>query len=102
MARGQRQPLFFFSRGKYLDHDLVTRYRELTWDPMAANIDAVWLNSMDYAALSSDLEIPEWSHLSRRSQDDFSRRIVPIVEQHYTEARGRSIHDVIGLGGQAD
>lgn len=82
-------------RGKYLDHDLATRYRELTWNPMAEGIDAVWINTMDYDDLSSELEIPEWSHLSRQSQDDFSRRIVPVLEKRYLEIRGRSIHDII-------
>ena len=84
------------SSGKYLDHDLAARYRELTWDPMAEAIDAVWINAMDYDELSSDLEIPEWSHLSRKSQDDFSRRIVPVLEQRYREVRGQSVDDVIG------
>ncbi len=83
------------SSGKYLQHDLAAQYRELTWDPMAEGFGAVSINSMDYAELSSELEIPEWSHLSRRSQDDFSRRIVPVLEQHYLKARGRSIHEII-------
>lgn len=83
------------SRGKYLDHDLATRYRELTWDPMAEGVDALWINTMDYDELSSELEIPEWSHLSRRSQDDFSRRIVPVIEEQYLDVRGRSIRDII-------
>ena len=81
--------------GKYLQHDLVTRYRELTWDPMTEGFGAVSINAMDYPELSSELEIPEWSHLSRRSQDDFSRRIVPLLEQRYLEVRGRSIHEII-------
>lgn len=88
--------------GKYLDHDLAANYRGLTWDVMAEGVDAVWINSMDYPELSSDLEIPEWSHLSRKSQDDFSRRIVPVIEQHYLEARGQSIQDVIAAPGATD
>lgn len=90
------------SSGKYLEHDLTTNYRKLTWDPMAQAIDAVWINSMDYAELSSELEIPEWSHLSRQSQDDFSDRIVPIIDQHFREARGQSIHEIIDAPAQAD
>lgn len=90
------------SRGTYLDHDLATRYRELTWEPMSEGVDAVWVNTMDYEELSSELEIPEWSHLSRKSQDDFSRRIVPVLDQHYLEARGRSIHDIIDADASAD
>jgi hypothetical protein len=83
------------STGGYLEHDLQTRYRELTWQPMADNIDAVWINSMDYLGLSSELEVPEWSHLSRKSQDDFSRAVVPVLERYYLEARGRNLHAVI-------
>ncbi len=90
------------SRGKYLDHDLATRYRDFTWNPMAEGIDAVWINTMDYDDLSSELEIPEWSHLSRQSQDDFSRRIVPVLEQRYLEIRGRSIHDIIDAADRTD
>jgi hypothetical protein len=90
------------SNGTYLDHDLATQYRELTWEPMTQGIDAVWVNSMDYAELSSELEIPEWSHLSRRSQDDFSRRIVPVLDKQYLEVRGRSIHDVIDADASTD
>lgn len=88
--------------GKYLEHDLATNYRELTWDVMADGVDAVWINSMDHAELSSDLQIPEWSHLSREDQDEYSRRIVPVLEQYYQDARGRSIQDVIAAPGAAD
>ena len=69
---------------------------------MSEGVDAVWVNTMDYEELSSELEIPEWSHLSRKSQDDFSRRIVPVLDQHYLEARGRSIHDIIDADASAD
>ncbi len=81
--------------GKYLEHDLATGYDELTWGPMVEGFGAVSINSMDYPELSSELEIPEWSHLSRQSQDDFSRRIVPLLEQQYLDVRGRSVHDII-------
>jgi hypothetical protein len=88
--------------GKYLEHDIATNYRELTWDPMIEGFGAVAINSMDYPELSSELEIPEWSHLSRKSQDDFSRRLVPIVKQRYREVRGRDIDDVIDGSGSGD
>ena len=69
---------------------------------MAEGVDAAWINTMDYPELSSDLEIPEWSHLSRKSQDDFSRRIVAVIERYYSEARGQSIQDVIAAPGATD
>jgi len=81
--------------GTYLEHDQKTKYRKLTWGPMAAGFGALSINTLDYPGLSSELEIPEWSHLSRASQDVFSRRIVPLIEERYLESRGRSIHDII-------
>jgi hypothetical protein len=88
--------------GKYLEHDLAANYRELTWDPMAEGFGAVAINTMDYPELSSELEIPEWSHLSRKSQDDFSRRIIAVLEQRYFEARGQSIHEIINKPDSGD
>ena len=90
------------SAGKYLEHDLATNYRELTWDPMTEGFGAVAVNTMDYPELSSELEIPEWSHLSRQSQDDFSRRIVPIVKQRYREVRDHDIDDIINRSDSGD
>lgn len=90
------------SSGRYLDHDLAANYRGLTWNPMAAGIDAVWINTMDYDDLSGELEIPEWSHLSRKSQDDFSRRIIPVLERRFTEVRGRSMHEVVDVPSRSD
>ena len=90
------------SAGKYLEHDLATNYRELTWQPMTEGIDAVWLNTMDYPALSTELELPEWSHLSRQSQDDFSRRIVPVIEARYRETRGQDMRGIIAAPAETD
>jgi hypothetical protein len=83
------------SSGKYLEHDLATNYRELTWDPMMEGIGVAAINTMDYPELSTDLEIPEWSHLSRSSQDDWSHNIVPVLEQQYEQFSGRSIHELM-------
>ena len=90
------------SAGKYLEHDLATNYRELTWQPMTEGIDAVWLNTMDYPALSTELELPEWSHLSRQSQDDLSRRIVPVIEARYRETRGQDMRGIIAAPAETD
>ena len=88
--------------GKYLEHDLATDYRGLTWDPMTEGFGAVSINSMDYPELSSELSIPEWSHLSRQSQDDFSRRIVPIIKQRYQDVRGHGIDIIINRSDSGD
>lgn len=83
------------SDGKYLEYDEKSQYDALTWSPMTEGFDALSINTMEYPELSTELEIPEWSHLSRRSQDDFSRRIVPLIERLYEERYDRSIHTVI-------
>lgn len=84
------------SDGRYLQHDLETNYRELTWDVMAEGFGALAINSMDYPQLSSELDIPEWSHLSRESQDLWSRDVVPILEERYMEFRGQTIYETMG------
>ena len=91
-----------YTDAKFWQEPFTDGDRELTWDVMAKGVDAAWINTMDYEELSSELEIPEWSHLSRRSQDDFSRRIVPVIERRYLEARGRSIREVIGAPDRSD
>jgi hypothetical protein len=83
--------------GLYLEHDLKTNHRELLWQPMVEGFDAPHINTMDFPELSSELEIPEWSHLSRKSQDDFSRMIVPFIETHYAQFRGQTIYETMGI-----
>jgi len=83
--------------GKYVEHVTKTNYRELTWQPMSEAFDAPAINCMDFPQLSTDLEIPEWSHLSRKSQDEWSRVIVPFVEKSYADKRGQTIYELMGI-----
>jgi len=52
---------------------------------------------MDYPELSTELEIPEWSHLSRKSQDVFSRVIFNYIDKAYREKTGKSVYDLIEI-----
>ena len=83
------------SDGKYLEHDTKTNHRELLWDPMAAGFGATAFNTFDYPELSTDLEIPEWSHFNRDSQDKWSRDVVPIMAKEYEDYTGKSLFDLI-------
>jgi hypothetical protein len=83
------------SEGGYLKHDIKTDYRGLTWDVMVKDLGAPAIHTFDYPQLSTDLDIPEWSHLSRASQDLWSRDIVPVIEQTYEQYRGHSVYDII-------
>lgn len=81
--------------GLYLEHDKKTNYFDLTWQPMSDGFNAAAVNSYDYPELSSNLQIPEWSHLSRASQDLWSRDVVPIIKAQYLATRNKPIDDVI-------
>ena len=83
--------------GLYKEHAIKANYRELTWQPMMDAFDAPAINCMDFAQLSIDLEIPEWSHLSRKSQDEWSRNIVPFIEKNYKDMRGQSIYELMDI-----
>lgn len=83
------------SRGAYLDRDIETNHRELMWEPMVEGFGAPSLNTFDYPFLSTELEIPEWSHLSRKSQDDWSRDVVPVIEEVYEAFREAPLSSVI-------
>jgi hypothetical protein len=85
------------SSGLYLEEDIFNNHRENLWLPMITGLDVPAVNTMDYADLSTELEIPEWSHLSRKSQDDWSKRIYPYIEQAYFTSRQQDINEVLKL-----
>lgn len=90
------------SDGDYLVRDLRDDYYNLTWKPMAEGFDAPTINSMDYPQLSSELDIPEWSHLSRESQDRWSHDIIPLLHQTFRDYRGFEIDDIIKAEGEGE
>jgi hypothetical protein len=82
-------------RSVYEEFAEAAGHRKVIWDPMVKALDVFAINTMDYPELSTDLEIPEWSHLSRASQDDWSRRIKGVIEAEYEKERGRSVGEVL-------
>ena len=81
--------------GLYQDRDVLLDHRKNLWEPMIAGFESPAINTMDYPELSTDLDIPEWSHFSRDSQDLWSARIVPYIEKAYQDSRGKSVYTVI-------
>jgi len=85
------------SSGEYLKFDLKADYYNNMWKPMIEGLDVVGLNAMDHPELSTDLDIPEWSHLSRKSQDEFSRVVFSYIDKAYLDKTGKSVYELIKL-----
>ncbi|MDQ7050472.1 MAG: hypothetical protein Q9M92_13460 [Enterobacterales bacterium] len=85
------------SSGDYLKYDLKTDYYNLMWKKMIDDLQVAALNTMDYPELSSDLETPEWSHLSRNSQDIFSHLIIDYMNRELQSKRGQSIYELLKI-----
>ncbi len=87
------------SDGLYLQRDLESDHRNNLWLPMVAGFDAAVINSMDHPELSSELDIPEWSHVSRASQDLWSSRIVDHIRSVYRDKRGTDLDSLLNAAG---
>lgn len=85
------------SSGEYRRVELEGDVDTHLWQPHVEGLDALSIDAWNYPELSTELEIPEWSHLSRQSQDDWSRAIVPVLEDRYEEFRGESLYEVLGI-----
>jgi hypothetical protein len=85
------------SGGEFRRLELEGDFDTHLWGPHVEGLDALSIDTWDYPELSSDLEIPEWSHFSRRSQDDWSRAVVPTLVDRYREFRGRDLHEMLGI-----
>jgi hypothetical protein len=64
---------------------------------MITGFDAPALNSIDFPELSTELEISQWPHLTRKSQDDWSKRVYPYIHQNYFNSRSTDINTVLKL-----
>ena len=82
-------------REDYEDNAEKAEYRSRVWEPMIETLDVVSIHSMDHPDLSSKLEIPEWSHLSRKSQDSWSSIIFDYVEPEYEKRRNKTIYEIM-------
>lgn len=85
------------SSGLYMQFAEKNNYHENVWKPMIEAFDVAGINTMEIPELSSELDIPEWSHLSRTSQDIFSERIIAHIENAYHQHTQRSIYSVMDL-----
>ena len=62
------------SAGLYYAHELEMAPRSTTWAPLLAATGSYGIHFEDYPAMQ-DLEVPEWSHLSRESAVTFHARV---------------------------
>ncbi len=85
------------SSGLYLERDILTNHKENLWLPIVNGLNVPAINTMDFPELSTELEIPEWSHLSRKSQDVWSSIIMSYIEKAYVEKRNKNINDVLKI-----
>lgn len=77
--------LRFPYEGPYLQVEDFGFPRERFWDPLIAETDAVGVSFHDYPALQGH-EIVEWSHLSPDAARNYTRALIPILEEQ-REAR---------------
>ena len=58
--------------------------RERVWEPIIGAADAVGVHFEDYPELS-DVKTPEWSHISSRDKERWTRSLVGILKQRMAE-----------------
>jgi hypothetical protein len=83
------------SSGDYLKFDLKSDYYGRVWQPTIQALDIVGINAMEHEALSTGLDTPEWSHLTRASQDEFSHLITDHINRVYQAKNNKSIHQLL-------
>lgn len=83
------------SSGDFLKEDILNNHDTDVFFPTMQALDVPSINTMDYPELSTNLEIPEWSHLSRKSQDEFSALIPDFIDKELQDKRGYSLQQII-------
>ena len=80
------------SAGLYLEHERHGWPRARTWERLLAETGAFGIHFEDYAEMR-DLEVPEWSHLSRDSATRFTRAYVGVLRERDVRLRpGPVVH----------
>lgn len=74
------------SAGLYLEHERRGWPRARTWERLLAETGAFGIHFEDYPEMR-DLEVPEWSHLSRDSATRFTRAVVGVLRERYVRLR---------------
>ncbi|WP_448551407.1 hypothetical protein [Thalassotalea montiporae] len=83
------------SSGDYRKEELLNDYTERFWLPTVTQLNAPYLDCFDFPELSTALEIPEWSHFSRHSQDEWSTNITGHIKRVYQEFRGVPLDTIL-------
>jgi hypothetical protein len=82
------------SAGLYYENELHFAPRARSWDRLLAETGAFGIHFEDYPEMQN-LEVPEWSHLSRDSATRFTRAYVGVLRERYVGLRpGAMLHPV--------
>ena len=76
------------SAGLYHEHELQSVPRRKTWEPLLRETDSFGIHFEDYPEMQN-LEVPEWSHLSRDSAVKFTRAYVTVLKQRFPQLQER-------------
>jgi hypothetical protein len=76
------------SAGLYYQHEQAAAPRAKTWDRLLRETGAFGIHFEDYPEMR-DLDVPEWSHLSRESAKLFTRAYVEVLMQEVPRLRER-------------
>ncbi len=76
------------SAGLYYEHELQSVPRRKTWEPLLRETDSFGIHFEDYPEMQN-LEVPEWSHLSRDSAVKFTRAYVTVLKQRFPQLQER-------------
>jgi hypothetical protein len=74
------------SAGLYYESEKMGIQRAKTWDKLLAETGAFGIHFEDYPEMR-ELEVPEWSHLSRESATRFTRAYVGVLRERYVRLR---------------
>jgi hypothetical protein len=83
------------SDGPFLARERRNAPRATTWDRLLRETGACGIHYEDYAAMRG-LEVPEWSHLSRRSEADFTRAYVEVLRERDVRLRTPPVPEPAG------
>jgi hypothetical protein len=76
------------SAGLDYEHEQRAVPRATTWEPLLRETGAFGIHFEDHPEMQN-LDVPEWSHLSRESAVKFTRAYVAVLRQRYPRLNGR-------------
>jgi hypothetical protein len=78
------------SAGLYYEAEQLGAPRARTWDRLLRETGAFGIHFEDYPEMQN-LEVPEWSHLSRESATRFTRAYVGVLRERYVGLRSSPV-----------